>query len=138
MRHNDIFTLGESRINPRLKTMQEGLFEILYSLYGDSAYPVYDCILSRHQGDDLDELLVLENQCMSSVRESIEWVNADIKSKFAFVSFHKGLKLRHSKLVTKMIVVTAILTNCYKCLNGCQTSTYFGMKAPSLEEYLSM
>jgi hypothetical protein len=138
VRHNDLFTLGESRINPRMRDMQQGVFDILYALYGDSAYPIYDCILSRHLGDDLNEVLSLENECMSSVRESIEWVNADIKSKFAFISFHKGLKLRHSPNVIRLIVVACILTNCYKCLNGCQTSKYFDLKPPSLEEYLSM
>eukprot|EP01034_Spumella_vulgaris_P040630 gene40630-50266_t len=33
VRHNDLFTLGESRINPRMRDMQRGVFDMLYALY---------------------------------------------------------------------------------------------------------
>jgi len=75
---------------------------------------------------------------MSAVRETIEWINADIKSKFAFVCFPRGLKLRKTKYIGSIIIVVALLTNCYKCLNGCQTALYFSCQPPSLESYLSM
>jgi hypothetical protein len=139
VRHNDLWTLSHSSINERMQAMQTDLYDFLYYLYGDSAYLVMNCILSRHCDDDrLSELQVLENDCMSAVRETIEWVNNDIKSKFAFIGFHKGLKLRTSdKKVCKLIIVSAILTNCFKCLNGCQTSMYFDLKPPDLETYLN-
>lgn len=141
LRHNDLFTLAESDMNDRLDEMQEGVYNNKYCLYGDSAYPVMSSITSRHSHPPLSVIEVLENKCMSSVRESIEWVNDDIKSKFAFVGFHKGLKLRQSKIdkiVCKMIVVAALLTNCYKCMNGCQTSAYFQLPPPTIEEYFGV
>jgi len=47
VRHNDLFTLAESELNARLMAMQEGIYDQLFALYGDSAYPVMDCIFSQ-------------------------------------------------------------------------------------------
>jgi hypothetical protein len=80
--------------------MQTGLFDRLFALYGDSAYPIMQCLLSRHElaaGGALTPNQITENDCMSSVRESIEWVNADIKNKFAFTTYPKQFKLMKKK-----------------------------------------
>ena len=80
MRHNDLFTLAESRIHERLIAAQAGVYiDMLYALYGDSAYPIMECILSRHTQADghLNALEILENNCMAAARETVEWVNAD-------------------------------------------------------------
>lgn len=142
VRHNDLYTLSESNINERLSALQEGVYQQKYSLYGDSAYTNIECITSRHAATEslpLTNIEVLENTSMSSIRESIEHVHADIKNKFAFVCYPRGLQLRKKpEFVGKLIVVAAILTNCYKCLYACQTASRFLTLPPTIEEYLSM
>lgn len=137
IRHNDLYTLANSDLNERLMAMQANVYTDMYAMYGDSAYPNIDCIASRHEAP-LSPTEQVENLAMSSARESIEWVNNDIKSKFAFVCFHKGLHLRGTTLIPKMIVVAALLTNCYKCFNGCNTAEYFGVRPPTIDEYFDL
>ena len=94
-------------------------------------------LFGRHEGDHITAEQKLENLGMSSVRETVEWINNDIKSKFAFVSYFKNLRVT-DPMCKRYVIVAALLTNFYKCLNGCQTSEYFHCKPPTLEEYIEL
>ncbi|KAI8136362.1 hypothetical protein BJV82DRAFT_528300 [Fennellomyces sp. T-0311] len=73
---------------------------------------------------------------MSKVRTSVEWRFKDILQHFAFLGFKPAQKLQMSNVGTAYAVAT-ILSNCHKCLYGSQTSKYFEVDPPTLEEYLS-
>ena len=90
-------------------------------LYGDPAYP-----LRIH--------LEAFNSSMSAVRELVEWLFGDIVNYFKFMDFHKNLKIGLSS-VGKMYIVSALLRNAHTCFNGNQTSEYFNLEPPTLEEY---
>ena len=76
------------------------------------------------------------NSAMSTVTISVEWLFEDITNYFKFVDFKKNLKICLSS-VGKMYIVCAILHNALTCLYGNQTSSYFDLNPPSLQEYFA-
>ena len=53
---------------------------------------------------------------------------------FKFMDFHKNLKIGLNS-VGKMYIVSALLRNAPSCFNGNQTSEFFDLDPPTLEEY---
>ena len=104
-------------------------------VYGDPAYPLKPHVWRPHRGRDLPAAQQAENQVMSRVRQSVEWQFCKLLTLFSFLDFKRNLKLFKSP-VGKLYRVGALLTNCHACLNGNQTSQYFGLQLPNLEEYL--
>ena len=76
------------------------------------------------------------NAEMSAVRSSVEWLFGDVVNSFKFNDFKKYLKLLLNR-VGKMYVVSVILQNALTCLYGSQTSSYFDLRPPTLDEYFS-
>ncbi|KAH8009893.1 hypothetical protein HPB51_021691 [Rhipicephalus microplus] len=75
------------------------------------------------------------NMCMSTVRQAVEWGFGKVAADFAFVDFHKNLKVTRQRM-GRMYKVTTLLTNCRTCLYDSQVSMYFGFEPPSLSGYL--
>ena len=73
---------------------------------------------------------------MSNVRECVEWGFGKVSTLFAFTDFKKNLKVGLQP-VDKYYSVATILTNCHTCFYGSQTSDYFGLESPTIEEYLN-
>ena len=73
---------------------------------------------------------------MSAVRSSVEWLFGDIISYFKSLDLKKNLKIGLSS-VGKMYIVSALLQNALTCLYGNQTSSFFDLEPPTLEEYFS-
>ena len=107
-----------------------------YTLYGDTAYPVRRYLLSPFRGANLRAEEQEFNSRMSSVRECVEWEFGKMMKMFAFLDFRKNLKVLLSP-VAKYYLVGGLLTNCHTCLYGNQTSRYFQLDPPSLENYLA-
>lgn len=105
-------------------------------LYGDPAYPRRPHLERPHRGNQLTEQQQDENTAMSGVRQAVEWQFGKVVALWAFLDFHKNLKLFLSP-VAKMYKLGALLTNCHCCLEGNQVSQYFRVLPPTLEEYLS-
>lgn len=74
---------------------------------------------------------------MSQVRQCVEWGFAKVISIFAFLDYKKNLKLMLHP-VSDYYAVGTIFTNCHTCLYGSQTSSYFAVDAPTLENYLNV
>ena len=98
-------------------------------VYGDLA-----CPLRVHLQTQLTPLMQEYNTSVSSVRVSVEWLFGDITNSNKFLSFEKNLKICLSS-VGKMYVLCALLQNAKTCLHCNQTSHYFGLEPPVLEEY---
>ena len=103
-------------------------------LYGDSAYPLCPEILTpfKHHVTPDQQLF---NTTMSGVRMSVEWGYKEICTHFAFVDFHKNMKVLLQPVGAYYRVAT-LLTNCLNCLCRNQTSRHFGIEPPELEDYL--
>ncbi|KAK4887199.1 hypothetical protein RN001_003470 [Aquatica leii] len=98
----------------------------IFVLYGDQAY--------EHE-IGLEQLHQDFNNHMKVLRVSVEWGFGKILQLFAFLDFKKNQKLLLQD-VEAMYKVGVILTNCDTCLYGSETSAYFNVNPPALEEYL--
>ena len=72
---------------------------------------------------------------MNQVRVSVEWVFGDVVNYLKFTDFKKNLKIG-SSAVGKIYIRCALLHNALTCLYGNNTSTFLGVKPPTLEEQL--
>ena len=132
-RHNDNWTLIKSGIMDLLETTQVNKPR-KYVTYGDSAYWPEEFLRSRHRENKLTERQVLENNCMSKCRQSIEWDYGEVGNLWKAITFRKGLRLREQP-VGDMITTCFLLTNAYNTMNGNITAAYFNCEPPSLEEW---
>ena len=105
-------------------------------IYGDPAYPLRVHLQAPYQGNCLTNLQKGYNTAMSNVRVSVEWLFKEILTYFAFVDFKINLKLGLSA-IGKMYVVCALLTNVRTFLYKSQTSNFFVIETPMLEEYFN-
>ena len=104
-------------------------------IYGDPAYPHRVHLqrpFARRAALSPDEMAF--NQSMSQVRIAVEWVFGDIITYFKFLDFKKNLKIGLSS-VGKFYIVSALLRNSLTCLYGNNTSHFFDIDPPSLDEY---
>jgi hypothetical protein len=131
-RRHDVTLLRESQIGAKwTATLPAGDF-----IYGDPAYPLRRWLLSPFKGSTITAAQADYNKRMSSARVSVEWSFGDILRFWAFLDFKKNLKVFLSP-VAKYYLVGTLLTNCLTCeRGGNQTSRFFGVVPPSLEEYL--
>ena len=103
-------------------------------IYGDPAYPLRVRLQGPFQGAALTPQMEMFNDSMSSVRVSVEWLFGDILNYFKFLDFKKNLKIGLSS-VGKTYVVCALLRNALTCLYGNNTSDFFELDPPSLQDY---
>ena len=113
-----------------------GLHRPPYVVYGDPAYGISRHIKAPFRGAHLTPLQPQFNSDMSKVRASVEWGFGKISQYFAYLDFHKNLKVLLQP-VGKYYAVGALLANCHTCLYGSATSSFFELEPPSLEVYLS-
>ena len=146
-RRHDAFLLADSGLLPLLEAHMNrpnaapGTPQV-YSLYDDPAYPLSAHLLCPFRGAGQTAAQQQFNTLMSAVRTSAEWEFGKMLQLFAFVDFRKNLKVLLQP-VGAIYMVSALLTNCYKCLHGNQTASFFAtedhpMMAPALEEYLQL
>ena len=104
-------------------------------IYGDPAYPLTAHVKRPHRGQHLTAEQQAFNTAMSRVRQCVEWEFGKVVRLWAFLDFNFFFKLYLSP-VGKLYMVGVLLTNCHTCLHGSETSQYFKLNPPSLEEYL--
>ena len=73
---------------------------------------------------------------MSKVRVSVEQLIGDIIKQFIFTDFKKNQKMGLSP-IAKQQRVSVLLTNAFTCLYRNNTSDYFDLEPPILEEYFA-
>ena len=105
-------------------------------LYGDPAYPLRVHLQGPYRHAVMTPQMQQFNSSMSAVRTSVEWLFGDIVNYFKFIDFKKNLKIGLSS-VGKMYIVCAILRNALTCLYKNQTSLYFDLEPPTLQEYFN-
>ena len=104
------------------------------SIYADSAYAFRRYLITPFKGAAISKLEHRFNKNMAMVRGSVEWGFGKIGNNFAFLNFHKNIKV-YLQPVAKLMFAAVILTNAHTCLYSSQTSKYFSLEPPSLEEY---
>ena len=105
-------------------------------IYGDPAYPLRVHLQGPFRNPHLTPLMEAFNASMSSVTISVEWLFGDVINYFKFLDFKKNLKIGMSS-IGKMYIVCALLHNARTCLYGNETSSFFELEPPTLEEYFA-
>ncbi|KAH9074077.1 hypothetical protein Ae201684P_015975 [Aphanomyces euteiches] len=135
-RRHDVILLKESGVGQKwLSHACPGTY-----VYGDPAYPLRPWLISPYKGARLTSAQASFNKKMNSVRVSVEWCFAGILRDWAFLNYKKNLKVFLSP-VAKMYLIGVLLSNCIACTSrdtivGNQTSQFFNLAPPSLENYL--
>ena len=105
-------------------------------IYGDPAYPLRVHLQGPFRNPHLTPLMEVFRASMSSVRISVEWLFGDVINYFKLLDFKKNLKIGISS-IGKMYIVCALLHNARTCLYGNETSSFFELEPPTLEEYFA-
>lgn len=105
-------------------------------IYGDPAYPLRLHLQSPFRDVRPTQQMKDFNKSMSAVGVSVELVFGEVANSFKFIDFKKNLKIQLNS-VGKMYVVCSLLHNAITCLYGNQTSQYFNLDPPTIEEYFS-
>ena len=106
-------------------------------IFGDPAYPISQHLQTGFKGAALSAQEMEFNRSMSAVRISVEWGFKEITTYFAAMDFKNNIGKVLLSPVGKYYKVCAFLQNLRTMLYGNQTSNYFGMEPPTLEDYLS-
>ncbi|ETI51478.1 hypothetical protein F443_05166 [Phytophthora nicotianae P1569] len=107
-----------------------------FVFYGDPAYGRQAHIVAPFKGATLSRDEQVFKRRMSEVRVSVEWGFGKIVRYWAFVDFPKNQKLYLQRL-GKMYTMGAFLANVHTCFYGSQTSSFFELTPPRIEEYLN-
>ena len=138
-RTHDAGMLADSHLLDELELHAHSPTGETMCLYGDPAYPVRSHLQAPFRpgaNGQLTPAMQLYNYKTSKVRTSVEWVFGDVVRSFKFLDFKNNLKIGLSA-VGKMYVVCALIRNALTCMYGNQTSTFFGIEPPTVQEYFS-
>ena len=143
-----LFYLSEGRKHDAGMLRESGLLPMLQHnaisptgqplcVYGDPAYPLRVHLQAPfRQGVGFTPQMAAYNKSMSEVRVSVEWLFGDIANYFKFLDFKKNLKIELST-VGKLYEVSGRLRNALTCLYGNQTSQFFGLEPPHIQDYFA-
>ena len=146
----NLFGPVEGRCHDARMLRESGLLDILereaYSptgdvlcLYGDPAYPLRPHLMAPYRVGEVPVItqdMLAFNEAMSSVRVSVEWLFGDIANYFKFLDFKANLKLGLSA-IGKQYIVSALLRNIITCFYGNNTSSFFQLNPPTVQQYLA-
>ena len=105
-------------------------------VYADPAYGESAQIVSGlKKVQDLTPLEQQFNTRMAKLRMSVEWGFGKVANYWAFLNYAQDLSV-HKSPIARYFLVAVLLTNCHTCLHGSETSRYFGLAPPKLDEYL--
>lgn len=136
-RHHDSTLLTESGLLGQLESFSFAPDGSDLCIFGDAAYPISNHLQTPFKGTGNSDEEVAFNSSMSSVRITVEWGFKEITTYFAAHDFKKNIGKVMLSPVGKYYLVCAFLQNLRTILYGNQTSAYFGMDPPTLDEYLS-
>jgi hypothetical protein len=137
LRNSDLILLRDSTINGRMAYVQRHLpLGQQKKIYGDSIFPW----LSHLRSKTATYLLPMGeaarlNSAMKKVRICVEWSYWKVASLFGYLNYTSNIKIRENPNINKIYYVATFLANCHNCLYPNQTSKYFDMMPPPLEEY---
>ena len=132
-RRHDSAMYYQSGLDDLISDINDSNNETL-AIYGDSAYAFRRYLITPFKGSKLTQAQHDFNKNMASMRTSVEWGFAKMFAEFAFLDYHKNMKV-FLQPVAKFYYVGAILINAHTCLYGSQTGEYFGLEPPALEDY---
>lgn len=73
---------------------------------------------------------------LTRARIMVEQMFGELKGMFAFVTYRRQLSLRRSPIPT-LIRIAVLLFNCKRCFNRTHTERFYGIRPPTIENYLT-
>ena len=139
---HDSFLLSNSGLLNKLQEFMpddatEDIEAVIYSLYGDPAYPQSIHIFCGYKNPADGSTQAHWNCQMSKVCEVVKWSFSNILAQWSFLDFRVAMKIFQSP-VAKYYIVSALLVTIGTCFYGNQTMKYFNCETMSLDEYLSL
>ena len=136
--HQDNWLLEESQLDtvkiPRLCEMLGDTF----CVYGDPIFRQSEYLQKGFERVDIMDWQVVFNKAMNAARVSIEHIFGRVLALWTFLDFHKTHSLFKNTFPAKAYLNGQFLTNCHNCFHYNQTSAQFGVRPPTLHEYLNM
>jgi nuclease HARBI1 len=136
---HDSTLLEDSRLVDDLEVLMPRGTEI-FSLYGDSAYPITPYILCGFKRAAPCSVQAAWNAQMSHVRIVVEWLFNEVATKWSFLDFKRNMKVFQSP-IGQYYVTAAFVTNLHCCCYGNQTSQFFDPldeSTMSVVEYIAL
>ncbi|KAI8338809.1 hypothetical protein EDC96DRAFT_450051 [Choanephora cucurbitarum] len=112
---------------------------MLYAFNGVAAYGRHECIAkpitNRSRARRIDAAIRVNRQ-MSELRVAVEWEFGHTSTLFAHVHYQPKMKLQQNRVGPTYRIAT-FFKNVHVCINrGNQTSKYFSVDPPIVEEYI--
>jgi hypothetical protein len=102
-------------------------------VYGDPAYPLRIHLQAPYRNRPyITPQMEAFNKSMSTVRVAVEWLFGNIINYLKFLDLKIGLSS-----IGKMYVVAAILRNALTCMHTNNTSKFFEVVPPAIDEYFA-
>lgn len=110
----------------------------IYAIYGDPAYREDQCVIKPFRtGPQMTREEKKVNEALAAKRIVVEWEFGHVAKLFSFVR-HKPEQKTLLNRCGLFYLVATLMKNVHICVNGGnQTSTYFGLEPPTLEEYIN-
>jgi hypothetical protein len=131
---HDSFMMSRSQLLQKLRVFMPQDGGIVYSLYGDPAYPQLAYVYGGYRNPPAGSLQAAWNTQMSQVRDVVEWGFANIVSNWSFLDFTAMMVFKSP--VAKYFVVAAFLVNLRTSFYGNQTMDYFNCTMMTIDQYL--
>lgn len=136
-RRHDSGMLAESNLLTALTTYAYDTAGNGLCIYGDLAYPLRPQLMTPYRQNDypvFTQNMQDFNTAMSGVRISVEWLFGDISTYFKFIDYKNNLRIGLSA-VGKQYIISGLMRNALTCLYGNNTSQYFQLDPPTLQNY---
>ena len=135
LRHNDNHLVAMTGLEASWQAAVRKYYNSdLYKMYGDSIFRQSLWMGRPHRGAATGSPHQERNANMAPVRIPAEWHFGNQAGKVKLVG-KLGRNQVLSQPVETFLAVANFVHNCFVCLHGSQTETYFAVPGPSLEQY---
>jgi hypothetical protein len=110
----------------------------MFSVYADQGYAAGPGMKTPFFDGAVNAVHEAFNQAMSSGRICVEWAFGDILCYWASLDMKRQQQLFSNRKIAQVYLVAGILTNFMNCMKPNNTSQYFKLSPPCLEEYLTL
>lgn len=120
-------------------SQQQRILNFLYSIYADSAFEGSIICHRPHARNRATEHETRENFIWCKLRVSVEWVFGEIEQMFPYITCTNVLKVANNKRdygIARLFEALVLMRNIHVCVRGSNASRYFGIRPPTLVEYL--
>jgi len=136
-RHQDNYLVRQSGVEDRLRELFDRVGpDNNLRCFGDRIFRPSDVISRGFRGANITTEQKATNVQLSRARICVEWSFGLMWKLFRATRTLRCMAIGRSP-VAKLCTVSAVLHNCYVCMNGSQTGKYFACAPPSIEHYLS-